>query len=267
MIAIVTDSSAGYSVKELEDRNITLINLSYVVEGKSYDEYANGENGNFMESVTKSDCKTSQPSIGRFAELFQSLCSKGYSVLAILLSSNLSGTYFSAALAAKQAEGDVRVFDSATTAAGLRLIVDEAVNMVVGNMSLNSIVEHLEEIKNKVNTVFTVECLEPLRKGGRLAVKQGTNTNLNLRPILGCKSSIRFIQNVRGAKARNEELIKAVPLDARRIFVMKVGKDTFVEDLIDGLKQKFPKHKIHCRTVGPVLSVHLGAGTYGVAFI
>ena len=55
-----------------------------------------------------------------------------------------------------------------TIGAGMHLLVDEAVNMVKGGFSFETVVKQLESIKRKIGIVFTVESLDRLRAGGRL---------------------------------------------------------------------------------------------------
>ena len=147
------------------------------------------------------------------------------------------------------------------------LLVDEAVNMVVGGLPLDKIVTNLEILREKIGTVFTVENIDNLIRGGRLTAMQKPNTTLNTRPLFSLGGGIRFITNVRGGAARCKALAQAVPDNARRIFVMRTGTDVDISPLIAELREKHPGKKIHLREVGPVLSIHLGFGAFGVAYI
>ncbi|MDE6398349.1 MAG: DegV family protein [Clostridiales bacterium] len=266
MITIVTDTSVGYSRAETESRGVRLVSLAYLISGISYSEQPRGENGDFAEKMRGKHLKTSQPSPYAFTRVFEECTQNGGEVLCITLSGALSGTYSSAVRAADAFGKAVRVVDSGTVNGGLHLLVDEAVNMLVGGMGLDEICRNLEEIKHKINTVFTVESLEPLRRGGRLVASKAANTTLNTRPILTCVDNIQIVGNVRGVKPRVQSLVSAVPDSARRIFLMKSeGADTTQVEA--GLAARFPHIKIHLRTVGPVLTVHLGEGAMGVAYI
>lgn len=267
MITIVTDTSVGYSRAELSSRNVKMVSLNYSISGINFSENCRGENGNFFKAMQGKLVKTSQPSPYDFTQIFKQIAETGSEVLCITISSALSGTYSSALLAAREFGDKVKVIDSQSTNGGLHLLVDEAVNMVVGGMPMQKIITCLEELKKKINTVFSVETLEPLRKGGRLVVNQAPSTTLNSRPILKCDGGITFISNVRGTKARISALVSVVPFDARRIFVMKSGDDTVTAPLEAALSAKFPSVKIHLRVVGPVLTAHLGGGAMGIAYI
>ncbi len=267
MIAIVTDSSAGYSTAELAKIGVHAVPLSYICDGKIYEEKNRGENGDFKKIVECGRAKTSQPALSVFVDTFSALVKKGYDVLCILMSGGLSGTYASACLAASQVGGNIRVVDSLTTNGGQHLLVDEAVNMVVGGLELSRIVHNLDVLRSRIGTVFTVDGIDNLVRGGRLIASQKPNTTLNTRPLFNLGGGIRFINNVRGVAARCKALAEAVPAKARRIFVMRSGNDVDVTPLIDLLREKHTGTKIHLREVGPVLSIHLGFGAFGVTYI
>lgn len=267
MITIVTDSSAGYSTSELNKIGVKVVPLTYICDGKVYEEKNRGENGDYGFIVESGRAKTSQPPLSLFVDTFSALVKEGSDVLCILLSGGLSGTYASACSAARQVGGNVRVVDSLTTNGGLHLLVDEAVNMVVGGLSLDEIVKNLEIIRLKIGTVFTVDGLDSLIRGGRLTASQKPNTTLNTRPLFTLGGGIRFITNVRGAAARCKAIAAAVPDNARRIFVMRTGEDVDVSPLIRLLREKHPFTKIHLRNIGPVLTVHVGLGAFGAAYI
>ena len=52
MIAIVTDSSAGYSTAELAKIGVHAVPLSYICDGKIYEEKNRGENGDFKKMIS-----------------------------------------------------------------------------------------------------------------------------------------------------------------------------------------------------------------------
>ena len=94
MIAIVTDSTVGYSTEEIASRGIvTVVPVNYQIGHSFYEEYASDRNGSFLPLMERqSPCKTAQPSLGNFLRTFQSLVDRGYDVICIVLSSALSGT-------------------------------------------------------------------------------------------------------------------------------------------------------------------------------
>ncbi len=268
MIAIVTDSSVGYSTAEISSRGIlSVVPLNYQLGRNLYEEYASDRNGNFMPVMAQeSPCKTAQPALNNFIRTFTSLVERGCDVICIVLSSALSGTYSSACFAADQVGGNICVVDSETIGPGMHLLVDEAVNMVKCGLSFKDVVKHLESIKKKIGIVFTVESLDRLIAGGRLN-NQKAQAILNLRPVFVLKGKILFRRNARGVRERLEELVSLVPEKARRLIVARCGEGTDVSEFTRLLHGKYPAVNIHQRVLGPVLSIHVGEGAFGVAYV
>lgn len=268
MIAIVTDSTVGYSTEEIASRGIvSVVPVNYQIGQNFYEEYASDRNGNFMQLMAGQPlCKTAQPSLNNFIGTFRSLVERGCDIICIVLSSALSGTYSSACFAADQVGGNIRVIDSATIGAGMHLLVDEAVNMAKYGLAFDEIVKHIENLKRKVGIVFTVESLDRLIAGGRLNNAKA-NTSLNLRPVFELKGKIFFRLNARGHRERLDELCARVPDSARRLIVVRCGERTEVSEFTQMLKERFPAVNIHQRVVGPVLSIHTGPGAFGTAYI
>lgn len=267
MIAIVTDSTVGYSSAELAARGIvSTVPVNYQIGSETFEENASDRNGVFLPRMVGKPCKTAQPALGNFIRTFQSLTEKGCDVICIVLSEALSGTYSSACFAAQQVGGNIRVIDSETIGAGMHLLVDEAVNMVKGGLAFDDVVRHLENLKKKIAVVFSVESLDRLIAGGRL-VSGKANTSLNLRPVFVLKGRIVFKGNARGQRERLEKMCALLPENTRRMFVCRCGAETNVDEFTALLKARFPAVNIHQRVVGPVLSIHVGAGAFGVAYV
>lgn len=268
MIAIVTDSSVGYSTAEVTSRGIlSVVPLNYQIGNSFFEEYASDRNGDFMTPMAQfSPCKTAQPNFDHFLRTFRSLVERGHDVICIVLSEALSGTYSSAKFAAQQAGGNIYVLDSGTIGAGMHLLVDEAVNMVKGGFSFETVVKQLESIKRKIGIVFTVESLDRLWAGGRLNTTRA-KAQLNVRPVFEMKSCILFKENTRGHRERLEQMAALFPENTRRLIVCRCGQETDVSEFTAMLHERFPAVNIHQRVLGPVLSIHVGAGAFGAAYV
>lgn len=268
MIAIVTDSSVGYSTAEIASRGIlSVVPVNYQMGSAFFEEHASDRNGDYMAVLAKSSpCKTAQLALSNFLSAFRSLRDRGCDIVCIVLSSALSGTYSSACFAADQVGGNIRVIDSATIGPGMHLLVDEAVNMVKCGLSFEEVVRNVESIKRKIGIVFTVETLERLIAGGRLNNAKA-KTSLNLRPVFELKGKILFRGNARGTRERLEEMCSLIPENARRIIIGRCGEGTPVEEFTQMLRTRYPAVYLHQRVVGPVLSIHVGEGAFGVAYV
>ena len=105
---------------------------------------------------------------GEFERAFKKASENGETVIAIVLSSKLSGTYQSAALAADGFD-NVYVVDSMNATIGEQILVKYALELVEKGMSASQIVAELERAKSHVNLMGVPDTLEYLHRGGRVS--------------------------------------------------------------------------------------------------
>lgn len=147
----MTDST-GYITKEYaEKENITVVPLNYVFGEETGKEPFPGEFDDFFNKLkaTKLFPTTSQPSAGEFFDAFNKAFEEGYDeIIAILLSSKLSGTYNSAVLAKNMLENKrITIINSQNAAANLKFLVEDAVEMGKEGKTSEEIEKHLNSKK------------------------------------------------------------------------------------------------------------------------
>lgn len=93
-IQIITDSTAYLTKDEIKEHNIKVVPLQVLFQGENKTEGFPGEFEEFFSQLKESEDFpiTSQPSSGAFVKVFEEALQQDKEVLAILLSSNLSGT-------------------------------------------------------------------------------------------------------------------------------------------------------------------------------
>ena len=113
-IRIITDSAADYTLAEIEKRKITCVPMTITFGDQSYQDcFELGKDEFFEKLQMESELpRTSQPSPAGFLSCFEEAKEAGDTVIAILISSALSGTLQSAMLAKDMAEYDkyVQIF-------------------------------------------------------------------------------------------------------------------------------------------------------------
>ena len=90
---IVTDTSTLYSPKEGQELGITVLPLCVTVNKKTYREFVDIDNQQFLQLVKEGIPSSSQPPAGEFLEIFEN---KDEDILVISMADGLSGTYQSA---------------------------------------------------------------------------------------------------------------------------------------------------------------------------
>lgn len=107
-VQIIVDSTADFSAKEIEKRQITCIPMTVTFGNEQYIDGVDLTKEEFFVKLMneKEFPKTSQPSPAKFADCFEEAKENGDDVVAILISGALSGTVQSATIAKDIAEHD-----------------------------------------------------------------------------------------------------------------------------------------------------------------
>lgn len=202
-IKIVTDSSITIEPQVVEDLEITIVPLSVMVDGVVYSD-ADLKEGEFLRLMqsSKNLPKTSQPPVGVFAEIFETLGETADKIISIHMSHALSGTVEAARQGATLANVDVTVIDSSFTDQALRFQVVEAAKLAKEGADFDAILARIEEVREKTELYIGVSTLENLVKGGRIGRVTGLLSSLlNIRVVMQMKNhELQPIVKGRGVK-------------------------------------------------------------------
>ena len=190
-IRIVTDSTAALSDDWLKAHNVALVPLLVNIESEVYREGIDISNRDFYAKLrqVKELPTTSQPSSGDFLTTYERLLEEGAkTIVSIHISSGISGTANSAMTAAGMTEAknaDIVVIDSKQTGPALGFIVQEAVAYAEAGKSKDELISRIHQIMDSMRTLFVVNDLMFLHKGGRLSgAKAIIGSLLQVKPIL-----------------------------------------------------------------------------------
>ncbi len=277
-IRLVIDSSSDIDSKEAEKLGIIMLPMSITFGN---DEYLDGVDLNreeFYDKLVKCSelPKTSMINAYRFEEVFKECVDNGDEVIAIILSSGLSGTCNAAQTAATEFGDKVFVVDSLSATAGIKILVEYALKLINQGLSAKEIFEILEEKKQKIQIKAMVDTLKYLKKGGRVSPFVAFAGELmGIKPmatllngkvevigkVIGLKKAISFI---------NEELEKVGGIDFDMPFyALYSGTDqTKIDNYINTNSQlwKCGKENVRKNCMGATIGTHVGPGAIGIAF-
>lgn len=273
--AIVTDSTAYLTPEEQSRFNIKVIPLAVNLAGEVFDETAITPSA-FYDKVraNKDFPKTTQPSIGRFVELFEALKKQGFEeVVSIHLSSGISGTYQGALQAGEMVDGiTVQAFDSEISCAVQGYYVLKAGEMAANGASAQTIIEALDAMKPSVNAYFVVDDLAHLQRGGRLSAAAAIIGGLlQVKPVLHFVDKVivpfEKIRTRKKAVKRAEEMMaNAIASGANEVVVIQGNCLEEAERLKNEFAQKYPQVNFKISYFGPVIGTHLGEGSIGIGW-
>lgn len=276
---IVTDSAADMPAGELSRLAIIEAPLSihFPHEEVNSSDLTPDEFYNRLRAMYPAIPMTAQPSGGLFSEIYKRLAADGERVLSIHISSGLSGTPNAARLGAElaAAQDRVTVWDTLNLSGGQRFQVLAAALAARAGWSLEQIEARLAELRAHTETVFTLDTLEYLAKGGRIGRVQAlAGTLLHLKPVIAVDHQDGKYNNI----GRSRTLPKALRTIADHLhhiygetpLWVAVMHGDFAEQgqsLAGELGKVLRIDKIETLRVSPVLGVHTGPGVVGAAVV
>lgn len=265
--------SVAYATKDwLAEHGVTCVPLSYHWEGDNYTEGFPGEFDEFYRSFQDGNTfpTTSQPSAGMFLEVFDRLTENGDEVLVITMSQKLSGTYNSAKLAQAESRSEqIRVIDSTLAAAPEIYLAELAVRMIEEGAILDMVEKAVLNAIEKIDFFILVDTLEYLRRGGRIGGAEAfLGKMLAIKPILKLADGlIQAHDKIRGANRALEKTISLIPEDATWIRVVHVLAEEKAQGVLERLQKSHPNADVQMGEIGPVIGIHVGPGTIGIAAV
>ncbi|MGE5575588.1 MAG: DegV family protein [Syntrophothermus sp.] len=276
-ITIVTDSTADLPREAAKEFGIEVVPLSVQFPTGTFRDGVDLRADRFYPMLKESEVlpTTSQPPAGEFVKVFKQAVERGASVIAILISSKLSGTYQAAVLAKSALEGaDIEILDSANVTGGLGLQVLAAAEAARSGRAREEVLQLIKGLRKRVETLITLDTLEYLHKGGRIgAVAAFIGALVNLKPMLKVQDGV--LVPVARMRSHTQALNRYIELMSE-----KIGKSGRVRAIVMHghaleyamrLKEEIVKNFTCVEEppiveTGAVLGTHTGPGAYGVAF-
>jgi len=270
-IAIVTDSTSDLTPELRARYGITMVPLNVHFGNESFRDQIDMTTAQFMERLPTSRelPKTSQPPSGLFEETFRNLAQEHDAIVAVLISSKLSGTFQSATLAAEALNQKIpiEVVDSRNASLGLGFQVIRAAELARGGLSPTEIGRELRADTASYHLAFFVDTLEYLQKGGRIGRAASlVGSMLHLKPILGVEEGqIVPYERTRTKTKAIEGLAQFVRGFPRieRLGVLYSSDDDDVNQLEARLLGVHTAEPVYRAQFSPVIGTHVGPGAVG----
>jgi DegV family protein with EDD domain len=273
-IAIVTDSTSDLPPALAAQLHIHIVPCNVHFGQEVYRERVDLTTDQFYEKLAaaKELPKTSQPSVGVFREMYQSLAKEYAGIVSIHLAAKLSGTYQSAVLAAKEVTDiPIAAIDSGTTSMALGWLAVVAARASQARQTFESLVTLVNTTIPRTRLLALLENLDNVVKGGRIGKAAAfMGTMLNIKPLIEIKNGdvipVERIRTWQKAKARLVELTKAFGgLD--ELAVMHAHAPDDAAALAEQLSEFYPRDRMVITEAGAVLGTHAGRGALGVMAI
>jgi DegV family protein with EDD domain len=280
-IAIVTDTSACLPAEVVARRGLQVVPLQVVIGAQSFAEsFDEGSEGATPEVVAEAlrefrPVSTSRPSPAELLAAYEAAAAGGASsVVSIHLSGEMSGTFESAQLAAREASVPVLVVDSRQVGLATGFAVLAAADAVDAGASAEEAAALAEERAVASTSLFYVDTLEYLRRGGRVGAAAALlGGALAVKPLLCIQDGrVTMRERVRTssrALARLEELaVEAAGSSPVAVGVAHLAAadraEAFAAKRADRLADNLEGREPWCAEIGAALGAHVGPGMVAV---
>ena len=279
MIKILVDSACDLEQSDAQALGVSLLPLQIRFGEEEFLDGVTLSHRAFFEKLVETNTlpQTSQINEYRFEEAFSELTEDGSEVIAITLSSKLSGTHACAVKAAKKFGGKVHVVDSLNACIGERVLLEYAVRLVKeGRLGAAEIAAELDEKKGKIQLLAVLDTLQYLRKGGRISsVTAIAGEMLSIKPVISVvRGEVKLVGKAMGSKKGNNLLTKLVSdcggIDFTMPYVLGYSglSDEFLQKYIRDSEALWKEHTDHVPyyLIGSTIGTHVGPGAIAVAF-
>jgi DegV family protein with EDD domain len=272
-VGVVTDSTAMLSADVVRGYGIRVVPLQVVVGARSYDEHTDGDPGMVADALRAAEpVSTSRPAPEAFLAAYEGLARDGAgSIVSVHLSGEISGTFESATLAARDAPVPVEVVDSRLVGVGTGFAVLAAAEALAAGADAPGAAEAARRRAAATTSLFYVDTLEHLRRGGRIgAAAKLLGSVLAMKPLLrlddGRVAPLEKVRTSARALSRLEDLaVDAVAGRDVDIAVAHLANLGCAETVARHLEQRVPTVRdLMVGEVGAVIGAHVGPGMVAV---
>ena len=278
-IALLTDSCADLAKEELERAHIFTVPLRICCADGEYADGVDIQPEDVYRRLHAGEMpKTSLPAGADIHDVFARIIDEGYDgVIAIMLSSGLSGTFNTVRLMAEDFSDRLtaKVFDSCSGSLGQGMTLLQLAEDIENGMGWDELVERRAPALLAGSTVyFSVDTLEYLKRGGRIGkVTAAAGTLLKLKPILtfAPDGQLQSAAKVRGGSKVPDKLVELVQAACGahkryNLAVVNGGAPEGMETVREKLMAALPGcDHIWDGRIDSTLSVYVGDGVLGVA--
>ena len=277
-IKISADSTCDLSPTLIEQYNIGITPL-YIIDGEqSWRDGVDIRPEDLYEHVRKTGklYQTAAVNVSDYISFFGTQLETHDAVIHFTISSDMSGCYQNACIAAREFPGKVFPVDARNLSTGIGHLVLNAAEMAAeGSLSAEEIAAQLTEKREKLDVSFVLDTLDFLKAGGRCSSLAAFGANL-----LGLKPSIEVKNGAMGVGKKYRGNIKKCyvqyiedrlkgrdDIDTHRIFITDSGlSEEMRQELEDVVRACQPFDEVLHTQAGCTISQHCGPGCMGILY-
>ena len=275
-IALVTDSTCVIPAGLLAKYQILVAPQVVIWDGQTLEDGVDISPEQFYTRLKTSPTMptTSQATVASFQKIFRPLVAAERPIVAVLISTKLSGTIQSAEQAKQEFPGaQIEIVDSMHAGMSLGFQVLQTARQIEAGKSFAEVAGYARKVKDHTGLMFAVDTLEFLHRGGRIGgATRFLGTALNMKPLLHLEDGrIEPLERVRTkakAHARMLDLLaeKVQGHGNVRIAAMHAAAEADAVAVLEQAKARFSPVETAVSWASPAIGAHTGPGIVGLAW-
>ena len=281
---ILVDTSYDLPQEYITEHDLKIIAIPFHLNGETHDDgrWQDISDADFYKALADGGVAgTTLINPETFTQVFTEYAKKGEELLVILLSSGLSGTAQNGIMALQDVKEEypdcnIHVVDGLNAAGGTGLVTALAVKKRAEGLSAKETAEWLEEKRHSCFSLFTVDDLMYLHRGGRLSKLQAVaGSIIGIKPLLNVHpdGTLKLKDKARGRKAALETLVsqmaRSLHPDTKSLDTVIISHSNCIADaekVADMVREKVDVKNLYIVMMGPVIGAHVGPGCIALFF-
>lgn len=270
-IALITDSTCDIPAEWIRQYEISVVPLTIIFGSEQFLDGVDLTASEFYERLSRDTTThptTSQPTPKAFLDAYRRAAASGASqILAITISSAMSGTIESAREAAQESPIPVHILDGKSNSMGIGWQVIAAARVRESGGSLDDMRAAAEQVQKNIAYYISLDTIEYLSKGGRFGeAARFLNSILNIKPLIYVRTDTGTVGASLPARSRktaiegmDKEFFRHIP-PGRPLHITVLHNDALpeAEALADRVRMEYGPQELFISIVSPVLGVHTG---------
>jgi DegV family protein with EDD domain len=269
-IALVTDSTCDIPAEWIQQYDIKIVPLTIIFGTQQYLEGVDLSAEQFYKRLPTEPHHptTSQPAPKAFLDAYRQAAAGGADeILAITISSAMSGTIESARRAAQESPIPVQVMDSRNNSMGLGWQIIAAARAQEAGGDMAAMLAAAGQVRKDMVYYISLDTIEYLAKGGRISEAASfLDSILHIKPLIYVRpdtgtvgASIPSRSRKAALESLYKEFFRHIPANCP-LHITVLHNDALPEaQLIAGrIQQEYSPKEMFISIVSPVLGVHTG---------
>ena len=278
MLQIITDSASDITLAQAAAMNIHIVSIKIQFADGVCLQETEEDFAAFYDRLQESKILpvTSQPSPEQYLTLFSTAKENGDDVLALPISSGLSGSINGIQAAKELCDYDrIYIVDSRQAIAGQRILVEHAAMLRDAGVSTEKIVQEVETLRDRISIIGVIDTLEYLRKGGRIPNSLAMlGSALNIKPVIALEDRIlktvgKAMGHSAGKKQLCRRLEKDIPDPDYPIYFLYSSNRQMGEAFMKEMVSQYDLRGYDTRLlpVCGVIGTHVGTNCIGICYV